>query len=391
MSIGRPTDPWALARAPEWRTSQPLDVDALEDVFGRVTPLTLGVEEELMLVYPDTLGLAPEVEEALGALEDPRVNRELRAAQLELVTPVCTRVGEACAELQSARQAIVRHLGGRRRVVAAGTHPFSTDWGDISQGDRYQLLADEYVWAARRSLACGLHVHVAVGGAQRTLAVYNALRSYLPEIAALGTNSPFFAGRDSGLCSVRPKLNEAFPRTGIPPAFTSWEDYVELLEWGRRGGLYPDATHFWWDMRLQPRFGTIEVRAADAQTHLDATAAIAAVVQSLAAWLAQRFDAGEPLAVHESFRIHENSWRAVRYGVRGLLVDLDTGEAQPTRERVERLLSELESTADGLGCRSQLYSARALLAGNGCDRQRYVEEREGVFGLARWLADETES
>jgi carboxylate-amine ligase len=384
-------DPWALAHAPGWELPAPLDAESLREIFDAARPLTLGVEEELMLLYPDTFALAPEVEHVLERVADPRVNRELRAAQLELVTPVCTSVAQACSELTAARALVVDHLDGRRRIAAAGTHPFSTDWGEIAGGERYRMLADEYVWAARRTLACGLHVHVAVGGAERTLGVYNALRSFLPELAALGANSPFFEGRDSGLCSVRPKLNEAFPRAGTPPAFTSWEDFVELLDWGRRGGLFPDASHFWWDLRIQPRFGTLEVRVADAQTHVAATGALVALVQCLVAWLSERFDAGDPLPVHEAFRIHENAWRALRYGVRGWLVDLETGEPEPARDRVERLLTALEPTAGRLGSVEQLLEARTLLAGNGADRQRYVEAREGIVGLVRWLAHETET
>lgn len=389
-SAAHDPDPWALARAPEWEGAQQLDVDAVRDVFDAVAPLTVGLEEELMLLYPDTLTLAPEADQVVAAVGDRRVNRELRAAQLELVTPVCRSIADAERELRAARSLVVARLEGRRRIAAAGTHPFSTDWGRIGEAERYRYIADEYVWASRRTLACGLHVHVAVGGAERTLAVYNALRSYLPEIGALAANSPFFEGDDTGLSSVRPKLNEAFPRTGVPPAFTSWEDYVDLIAWGRDGGLFPDATHVWWDLRLHPRFGTVEVRVADAQTHVEASGAVAALVQCLVARLVDRFDAGDPLRVHDAFRIHENAWRALRHGVRGWLVDHDNGRREPTRERLERLISELEPYGRDLGCAAQLFEARALLAGNGAERQRYVEHRQGVLGLVRWLADETE-
>jgi carboxylate-amine ligase len=125
-----------------------------------------------------------------------------------------------------------------------------------------------------------LHVHVAVPGADRALAVYNALRSYLPMLWALGANSPFVGGKDSGLCSIRPKLNEAFPRAGVPPRFATWEELLSFEAWGRSGGLFPDHTHFWWDLRPHLEHGTLELRATDAQTRVEDAAAIAALYQA---------------------------------------------------------------------------------------------------------------
>jgi carboxylate-amine ligase len=231
---------------------------------------------------------------------------------------------------------------------------------------------------------------VGVGGADRSLAVYNALRSYLPELGALAANSPFFEGRDTGLSSIRPKLNEAFPRAGIPPAFASWEELVGYVDWGRRGAILPDASHFWWDLRLHLTHGTIELRVADTQTHVRDAAAVAAVFQSLATWLGQQWDAGEELPVHPEHRIRENAWRGHRYGVRGHLVNLETGEPDPTRVRLERLITTLEPTGEAVGCGDELLWARTLLAGNGAERQRYVARRDGLPGVLRWLVAQTE-
>ena len=345
-----------------------------------------------MLVDPVSLSLAP-VSERVLALFGPECSyrKELRATQIELVTPVCGTAAEACAALANARDVLVETLAGKVRLLGAGTHPTSTEWGLVTADERYQMLADEYEWATRRSVMCGLHVHVAVGGADRTLAVHDTLRSYLPEIGALAANSPYAEGRDTGLCSIRAKFNEAFPRSGVPPAFGTWEAYVAFLDWGRSGGLFPDPSHLWWDLRLHPTFGTLEVRVADAQTRVRDNAAIAAVVQALAASLALQYDAGEELPVDDYFRIRENAWRALRHGVNGWLVNLETGERQPTRERIGRLLDRLEPVARELGTEEQIDEARALLGGNGAERQRQVAERDGFDGLLRWLATETEA
>ncbi len=359
--------------------------------FEEKEPYTIGVEEELMLVSPETLDLEPAVERVLAASGgDGRLRRELRAAQIEIVTPVCQTVPRARREIREARARLVSAARGDPLVAAAGTHPFSTAWGAISEGERYRLLADEYRWASKRSVVCGLHVHVAVGAADRALAVYNALRSYLPELGALAANSPFAEGRDTGLASIRPKLNQAFPREGVPPTFADWGAFADFLAWGKAGGAFPDATFLWWDLRPHPEFGTLELRVADAQTGIDDVAAVAALAQSLVAWLGARHDAGESLPVHETSRIAENFWNALRLGLSGWLVHPESGEPEPTRERLASLLDALEPTAASLGCADELVHARALLAGNGAERQRYVAERDGMQGLVRWLVRATD-
>jgi carboxylate-amine ligase len=378
--------------SPKWGATPPLTSAGLRAVFDAAPELTVGVEEELMLVDPERLDLFPAAEWVLNAIDgDDRYHRELRASQLEIVTRVCSTAADACRELSSARRELVSALGNDAHILCAGTHPTSRAWGDITPLDRYRAIADEYTWAANRSLVCGLHVHVAVGGGERSLAVYNAMRSFLPELGALAANSPYFEGADTGLSSIRPYLNKAFPRAGVPPAFESWETVASFVEWGRRGGLFPDASHFWWDLRLHPQHGTVELRVADAQTAVEDASAMVAVVHCLAAWLARRFDAGERLPIHDSYRINENAWRGLRYGVRGTLVDLDTGDAEPTRDRLARLLDELDPIATEFGCADEVAGARTLIGGNGADRQRYVFERDGMDGLVRWLVEQTEA
>jgi carboxylate-amine ligase len=382
----------ALAPLPAWERKPALTLARCQTAFDHTLSYTIGVEEELMLVDPVSFDLAPAVDRVLALVDrDARYTRELRSAQLEIVTPVCASAADACRELGHARRHLIERIGGDVRLLGSGTHPFSTRHGEITEALRYRQIADEYVWTVTRSLMCGLHVHVAVPGADRALAVYNRLRSYLPELAALGANSPFFEGVDSGMCSIRPKLNELCPRSGVPPAFETWADLVRYVEWGQRGGLFPDASHFWWELRPHPVHGTIEIRVADTQTRLEDATAIVALIQALVAFISERFDAGEHLPVHETHWIAENAWRGHRYGVRGWLVDLDTGEPVPTRERLSRLIDELEPYAARFGSEGQLHDARSLLAGNGCERQRYVHEREGPVGLTRWLVEQTEA
>jgi carboxylate-amine ligase len=369
---------------------QELLADGYERGFSQNVLPTVGLEEELILVDPESFEPASEAERILAALDDPRFTAELRTAQLELVMPVCLTAADLCRELRAARARLVEAMGGSLRALGAGTHPHATRAVGVTDRPRYRQIARDYPWAVRRGMPCGLHVHVAVGDPDEALAVYNAARSYLPEIAALAANSPYFDGADSGLASTRLKLTEELPRAGIPPAFVSWQELAAFVAWGSAAGLFPDLTYLWWDLRPRPEYGTLEFRIADTQTSPEDAAAIAAVCQSLVVSLGARHRAGEELPAHQLHTLNENRWLAVRDGVDGILADPDTGMAEPARDRIGRLLLELEPHASELGCCEELAHAWRLLTENGACRQRAVAARRGIRGLLEWLADETE-
>lgn len=354
--------------------------------FSSGLSLTVGLEEELILVDPATLEPVDAVEWVLRQLPlDHRFTAELRACQVELRTPVCPTVADACRELAAAGKLLRAHLGGRLHVMAVGTHPTGTAPVVVTTRERYRRIVGECAWAVRRGQPSGLHVHVGVSDADDALAVYNAARSYLPELAALAANSPFFEGGDSGLASARLKLTEDLPRSGIPPAFESWQGLAEFARWART-----DLSRLWWDLRPRPDYGTLEFRVPDAQLCCGDTGAIAAVCQALVAMLLERRRRGLPLPVHESHRLAENRWRALRDGLDGELVDLTTGDVQPTRARIARLLATLEPHADELGSSGDLTAAWSLLEANGATRQRAVAAQGGTRGLLEWLANGSE-
>ena len=376
-------------REPTFDPSAPVPVTAgLRAAFEPPRPCTVGLEEELMLLHPQTLDLVPYARRALEALGgDERFKLELPAAQLESVTAPTLTVAGAAGALRDARRDLAAALQGSALVAGAGAHPFAATLGELNDSPRHEALAAEFASLARRQLVFGLHVHVAVDGADRAVAVHDALRSYLPELAALGANAPFHGGRDSGLASVRPTISAMLPRQGVPPALGRWEAFEDALRWGARAGALPDARRWWWELRLHPLLGTIEVRVADTQTTVAETAAVAAVVHALVAWLADRHAAGERLAVAPTWRIAENRWWAARDGLEAQHADLETGARAPVRERLARLLDELAETAQRLGCAAELELARTLVAGaGGAGRQRAAAARGGLEGLVAWLA-----
>jgi glutamate---cysteine ligase / carboxylate-amine ligase len=323
-----------------------------------------------MLLECETLDLAPHAAEVIQALGgDPRFKLEMPAAQLEIVTaphPTVDAAAEELARSRSALDAAAAHAGFR--VAGAGAHPFASGTGPLNPGERYRTIGAEYAAVANRQLVFGLHVHVAVRGAERALAVYNALRSHLPELAAVTANAPFYEGADTGLASVRSRIAGLLPRQGVPPAFESFDAYERALRWCD----FDDPRQWWWELRLHPALGTLEVRVPDTQRTVAETAAVGAFAHALVRRLAERHDAGERLPVAETWRIDQNRWSACRYGVEGEMRDLETGERHATRERVAALAAELGVT---------------MPAGDGAARQRALAAERGLHGLVAWLVD----
>jgi carboxylate-amine ligase len=365
-----------------------MGVEVFGASFDAVEPLTVGLEEEVMLLEPDTLELLACAPELLRRLpDDGRFKLEMPASQMELITPPRNDVPAAIDDLRAAREVLLDALDGLGRPAAAGVHPFSAAEGPLNPDPHFAHTVDEYGPAARRQLVCALQVHVAVGGSERTLAVYNGLREQLPLLAALAANAPVYQGRDSGLASVRPKIAELLPRQGVPPALTGWAELEHELHWGAAAGTVPKPGSWWWELRPHLGYGTLEVRVPDAQTTLEDAAAISAVIQALVAWLAERHEAGEDVVDPvPTWRIEENRWAACRHGVEAEFADLRTGERRPARESLHALIDRLEPLAGRLGAADPLQHVRKLVERNGAMRQRSVYAEAGAHGLAEWLA-----
>jgi glutamate---cysteine ligase / carboxylate-amine ligase len=378
-------------RAASRRRSRPLDVN-----YGKSAPFTLGVEEELQLVNVDSFELTSVYAEVFGeaARHDDRIKEELLQSTVEVATEPVRTVGEAVAEAGELRRRAQEYADGHGvRVLSAGTHPFSRyEHQDVTDKPRYVELFDELQWAVERQLIFGLHVHVGLETAEQAIAVANALRTWLPELLAVAVNSPFWHGRDTGLSSTRSKVFDAMPRSGLPPSFASFDEFERLVERGVRTGSFADYTFIWWDLRPHPRLGTIEVRICDAQTRLENVAVLVALVQSLAATLAERHDRGVVTAAQPVTLIAENKWRAVRYGLDANLVDLERDEERPAREALLDLAELARPAAQRLGCLDELDLLEPLLArGDGASEQRAAAEAAGgsLLGVAKWLCEHT--
>jgi carboxylate-amine ligase len=249
-------------------------------------------------------------------------------------------------------------------------------------------------YIARRELIFGLHVHVAIDDAEKAIQIVNALITHLAEFVALSASSPFWRGEPTGLRSSRHMVFAAFPRSGPPPRFRDYADYAELVGQLERTGCIADYTHIWWDIRLHPRLGTIEIRICDAVTRLEDVVAITAYCQALVKHYSERLDAGEEVPSFHRILTTENKWLAARYGLEAPLMDLATGRRnrQPAAQMIRRTLKQIEPHAHELGSDGELGGIERILArGNGADRQlRVFNANRDIVEVARAIAEATE-
>jgi len=376
-------------------------VSVLDHNFGAGDQYTLGVEEEYMLLDNESFDLVQHVDTVLSAAQNgeltDRIGPELMQSVVEISTPVCKGVADVDAELRKLR-GLVSGIAGERgmRVGSAGTHPFSLfERQRITARDRYRNLVDQLQYVARRELIFGLHIHVAVDDPEKAIKVTSALLLHLPDFLALSANSPFWRGEATGLASSRQMVFAAFPRSGPPPRFRDYADYAEVVGQLEKTGCIADYTHIWWDIRLHPRFGTIEVRVMDAVTRAEETVALTAYVQALAKHYAERFDSGAELPSFHRILISENKWLGARYGLEAPVMDLATGRRNrvPVAQLIRRTLRDIEPHARELGAERELEGIKDILAkGNGADRQlRVFNANRDIVEVASEIADATEA
>jgi carboxylate-amine ligase len=373
----------------------------LDHKFGDSDPFTLGVEEEYMLLDPQSFDLVHHVDTMLTAVQNgefiERIGPELMQSVLEISTPVCHTAGDVDRELRRLRTYVTELARAEDlRVGSAGTHPFSLfERQRITARDRYRNLVDQLQYVARRELIFGLHVHVAVDDCEKAIQVMSALLVHLPDLLALSANSPFWRGESTGLSSSRQMVFAAFPRSGPPPRFRDYSDYAEVVGQLEKTGCIADYTHIWWDIRPHPRFGTIEVRVMDAVSRVEDTVALAAYIQSLVKLYSDRYTIGQELPSYHRILTTENKWLAARYGLEAPLMDLSTGRRNrvPVAQLIRRTLRELEPHARELGSDRELEGIREILAkGNGSDRQRRIfNANRDIVEVTREVSEATEA
>jgi carboxylate-amine ligase len=364
----------------EQRLSPDEQLAFAREAFDSGTDFTLAVEEEFALLDPETLELTNRFEEvrdaAVGTELEEHLVGELIASEVEIKTGRCDTFAAASSALGE-RRLQLQELAARVGVGLAGTgtHPWSR-WQDqrIIDTPHYRRNDELLRYVVWRNNTFGLHVHVGIRGADRAVAVTNALRNVLPELLALSASSPFVEDVVSGLHSARTEIfTKMFPRCGIPDVYDGWtgfEDYVRFL-YGT--GSITEHTQLWWSVRPHLNFPTVEIRICDAQPELGDAQALSALAYALTARYVRAVDEGEPIPAYPHRVLEENLWRAIRYGLSGELIDFERGESVPARARIESLIEWTLPVAEELGVAGHL----AIPVQNASERQ-YARLEEGL-------------
>lgn len=365
-----------------------LDLDGAEGVFAESVDGTVGIEEEFQVLDPETLSLTPRFEELRDTAHEAlagQITGELIRSEIEIVSGRGEDLADAISRQREVRRRLFAHAADRGVALgASGTHP----WADYREQEfidteHYRLRADSLRYVAKRNNTFSLHVHVGVQDLDRAVRVCDRLRPVLPTLLALSASSPYVDARDSGLHSARTQtFTKSFPRCGVPDVFGGWSGrdgfraYLELLV---RTRSIVEYTQVWWSVRPHLSFGTVEVRICDVQQTAGESEALTALIVACVAAAAREVDEGMPFEHPTPRMVEENLWRAIRFGMDGELIDLETMEVEPARAAVERLIA-------WSGCDA------AFPELNGAQRQRRLIDAgvpmEDVFA---GLVDETRS
>jgi carboxylate-amine ligase len=358
---------------------------------------TLGVEEEFQIVDSQTLELRSYISKLLDdgkAVLRERVRAEMHQSVVEVGTGICQNVSEVRAELTEMRIELDKLARqGNMNIVAAGTHPFS-DWKsqEITPNPRYEVIVQDLQDVARGNLIFGLHVHVGIKEKQIAIALANQLRYFLPHLLALSTSSPFWLGRATGQQSTRTLIFKRFPRTGIPPTFESYSQFMEFVELLIRTNCIDNGKKIWWDVRVHHVFDTVEVRICDMPTNLEQELAIVALIQAVSAQLYLMLRRNQSWRPYMSPLIEENKWRASRYGIRGKLIDFGQQQERPYSELLEEMITFVSEASDMLGTTDQVAQVRRILKeGTSSEKQLEVfkNSNNDPRAVVRWLVEET--
>jgi glutamate---cysteine ligase / carboxylate-amine ligase len=353
---------------------------------------TLGVEEEYMVIDPETRELKSHqqkiVTEGQKVIKD-KVKAEMHQAVVEVGTDICADIGEAYNDVSVLRKTIsgiADQLGFW--MGASGTHPFS-HWESqlITDHVRYNEIVNELQEAARSNLIFGLHVHVGMQTREMANHIANSTRYFLPHIYALSTNSPFWEGRQTGYKSFRTKVFDKFPRTGIPETFDSIEAYDNYIKMLVKTNCIDNAKKIWWDLRVHPFFNTVEFRICDVPMTVQETIAIAALFQAVCAKIYKLRSQNLNFIQYSRALINENKWRAGRYGIEGRLIDFGKEEEVNSRVLIYELLDFVDDVVDPLGSRHAInFIPRILEQGTGADRQLKVyQETNSLISVVDYV------
>lgn len=329
--------------------------------------LTIGIEEEYLLLDPVTRDLAadppPELMNDCKAEIGDLVTPEFLKCQIEIGTPVCNSISEARVHLTALRTCIKKNAQKHGlELMAASTHPFANWYGQRhTRAPRYDKLNQDMGGVIRRMLICGMHVHAGIEDRDLRIDLMNQMNYFLPHLLALSNSSPFWGGRKMGMMSYRTTVWDGMPRNGIPNQFQSWGEFERLTEALVDAGAIEDASKIWWDLRPSSKFPTLEMRITDVCPILEDALTIAALYQCLLRFLARMKQNNMKWRIYPELLVQENRFLAARHGVNGNLVDLGKGKMVSFASLIEEIIALVEEDAKALNCVAEISHARTII------------------------------
>src|SRR5437773_6345560 len=335
---------------------------------------TLGIEEEFQIIDPETRELRSHIQQILAngkLVSKERAKPELHQSIVELDTEICSDARDARQQVLHLRTELAKLAAQHGlKIASAGTHPFS-HWMDqlITVDQRYATIVQDMQQIARACLIFGLHVHVTIPDREEGIDIMNQARYFLPHLHALSVNSPFWLGQNTGLKAYRHMIFERFPRTGIPDAFESLSEYEDFLKLLISTNCIDNAKKIWWDVRLHPFFDTIEFRICDAQSRVDDTIALAALMQAIVFKLQKLRRRNVTFRSYPRRLIDENRWRASRYGLDGKLIDFGRRCEMDERDLLYEMLEFIATEVAELGSHTEIaHLEKMMRAATGAGR-----------------------
>jgi glutamate---cysteine ligase / carboxylate-amine ligase len=367
--------------------------------------LTLGVEEEYLLVHRESRDLVNDPPQQLMddcvKLLGEHVSPELMRAQIEVGTPVCRSVSQVRDEVRRLRSAVAEVSDKYGYApIAVSTHPFAR-WLEQKQTEkeRYSWLTEQMQATARRLLICGMHIHVGIEDQELRIDLMNQMSYFLPHLLALSCSSPFWEGEDTGLKSYRLTVFDSLPRTGLPEQFVSWAEYERHIRVLINAGLVEDASMIWWDLRPSATFPTLETRIMDVVTNLNHAMSLVALNVCIMRMLYRARVKNQRWRVYAGMLVNENRWRAMRYSFDEGLIDLARGEVVEYSQLLKEISEFIQEDAEHLGCQQEIEDLQKILEeGTSAHNQIRVYEDAIAAGAAPgdalnnvvdWLIDQT--
>lgn len=348
------------------------EIDA-QLVFNKSEPLTLGVEFELAMLDRETLRPKSCSGAVIAGASNPYVKKEMFHHMVEVTTGICRNVQEAGKQLEGAMRAVISQADAQGAVVIGSGRPPTLKAVDCERvaDERYAYLSEQRKIINDRFGTLGMHVHIGMPDAQSCVRFHNFYTHFIPHLLALSAASPFEEGTMTGLASARALITESLPVGGIPYYYKTWQEYVDLVRAMARAGSIRSLKDMWWDIRPSPQFGTLELRICDQPSNLQEGLAIVAFVHLLGKWFSQHQDWLDEMPRPQSWRLRENKWRAIRYGVEAEFITNNQGDVRPITDDIRLWIDRVTPYVEELGYSEYIDNLKLMLErGNSANRQQ---------------------